>query len=98
MKSILKDLGKSSSSTVYNLNQLELESHDLFVNNNELEYSKKIAKDLIKLDINKVEMQWVQVLSEGWAYPLTGFMREDEYLQTLHFNSLKKNSKIVLFE
>lgn len=92
--SILKDLGKSSSSTVYNLNQLELESHDLFVNKNELEYSKKIAQDLIRLDINKVEMQWVQVLSEGWAYPLTGFMREDEYLQTLHFNSLKKNNKV----
>jgi hypothetical protein len=25
----------------------------------------------------------------GWAYPLRGFMREDEYLQVLHFNSLR---------
>jgi len=36
-----------------------------------------------------VELQWVQVLAEGWAYPLRGFMREDEYLQTLHFNTLQ---------
>ena len=40
---------------------------------------------------NKIELQWVQVLSEGWAHPLTGFMREDEYLQTLHFGCLRKN-------
>lgn len=32
-----------------------------------------------------------QVLSEGWAYPLRGFMREDQYLQTLHFNCLVKD-------
>ena len=28
------------------------------------------------------------MLSEGWASPLTGFMTEDQYLQTLHFNNL----------
>jgi len=26
-------------------------------------------------------MQWVQVLAEGWAAPLGGFMNEEEYLQ-----------------
>ncbi len=26
-----------------------------------------------------------QVLSEGWATPLTGFMKEREYLQSQHF-------------
>ena len=30
----------------------------------------------------------MQVLSEGWATPLTGFMREREYLQCLYFGSL----------
>lgn len=30
----------------------------------------------------------LQVLSEGWATPLTGFMREREYLQCLHFSAL----------
>lgn len=39
------------------------------------------AKSLPTLEITEVELQWVQVLSEGWAYPLKGFMREDEYLQ-----------------
>jgi len=30
----------------------------------------------------------VQVLSEGWATPLKGFMREAEYLQVIHFGTL----------
>jgi len=33
-----------------------------------------------------------QVLSEGWASPLKGFMREDEYLQSLHFNSIENGT------
>ena len=33
-------------------------------------------------------MQWVQVLAEGWATPLTGFMREREFLQSQHFGCL----------
>lgn len=35
-------------------------------------------------------MEWVHVLSEGWASPLSGFMRESEFLQTLHFNSIRR--------
>lgn len=38
--------------------------------------------------IFQVDMQWVQVLAEGWATPLNGFMREREYLQCLHFDCL----------
>ena len=30
----------------------------------------------------------LQVLAEGWATPLDGFMREKEYLQCLHFGCL----------
>ena len=30
----------------------------------------------------------MQVLAEGWATPLDGFMREEEYLQCLHFGCL----------
>ena len=36
----------------------------------------------------QLDMQWVQVLAEGWATPLTGFMREREYLQCQHFGCL----------
>ena len=35
-----------------------------------------------------MDVQWVQVLSEGWATPLTGFMTERQYLQSQHFNCL----------
>ena len=31
------------------------------------------------------------MLGEGWATPLTGFMREREYLQCQHFNCLLDN-------
>lgn len=78
---------------IYELNHLEMISRELFVNKNETTYLRNQAANLEKLSINKIELQWVQVLSEGWAYPLTGFMREDEYLQTLHFNSIKKDDK-----
>jgi 3'-phosphoadenosine 5'-phosphosulfate synthase len=46
------------------------------------------AKTLPTLSISTVELQWLQILSEGWASPLSGFMREKEYLQTLHFNCI----------
>lgn len=47
------------------------------------------AKTLPSLEISTVELQWLQILSEGWAYPLRGFMRENEYLQALHFNCIQ---------
>lgn len=46
------------------------------------------ANSLPVLNISSVELQWLQILSEGWASPLNGFMRENEYLQTLHFNCI----------
>lgn len=46
----------------------------------------------------QVDMQWVQVLAEGWATPLNGFMREREYLQCLHFDCLLDGKKILTFQ
>lgn len=43
----------------------------------------------------QVDMQWVQVLAEGWATPLNGFMREREYLQCLHFDCLLDGKTLV---
>lgn len=54
---------------------------ELFVSENKLEDAEREASTLPRLDINTLDLQWVQVLSEGWATPLKGFMREDEYLQ-----------------
>ncbi|XP_065881095.1 ATP sulfurylase 2 [Euphorbia lathyris] len=47
------------------------------------------AASMPKVNLTKIDLEWVHVVSEGWASPLKGFMRENEYLQSLHFNSLK---------
>uniref|UniRef100_A0A674A1B0 3'-phosphoadenosine 5'-phosphosulfate synthase 1 n=1 Tax=Salmo trutta TaxID=8032 RepID=A0A674A1B0_SALTR len=48
------------------------------------------------LNAVEVDMQWVQVLAEGWATPLNGFMREREFLQCLHFDCLLDGGVINL--
>ncbi|MBA0737947.1 hypothetical protein Gogos_011364 [Gossypium gossypioides] len=62
---------------------------DLHVLEPERELKKREAASLPKVKLTPIDVQWVHVLSEGWASPLTGFMRESEFLQTLHFNSLR---------
>ncbi|KAK8571866.1 hypothetical protein V6N12_027935 [Hibiscus sabdariffa] len=62
---------------------------DLHVAEPERELKKREAASLPRVKLSKIDVQWVHVLSEGWASPLTGFMREHEFLQTLHFNSLR---------
>lgn len=61
---------------------------ELFVPESGLEHAQQEIASLPCLDINKLDTQWVQVLSEGWATPLTGFMREREFLQCQHFSCL----------
>merc|ERR1719220_715325 len=53
---------------------------DLFVPEDKLEAAKAEAEGLEKYELSKVDTQWLQVLSEGWAYPLKGFMKEDDFL------------------
>ncbi|GMT24136.1 hypothetical protein PFISCL1PPCAC_15433, partial [Pristionchus fissidentatus] len=60
-----------------------------------LERELREVKHEIELDI--VELQWLQVLSEGWASPLYGFMRERQYLQSLHFGQLLDLKRKCLF-
>ncbi|KAM4636244.1 bifunctional 3'-phosphoadenosine 5'-phosphosulfate synthase 2 isoform 1-T1 [Discoglossus pictus] len=62
--------------------------HELFVPENMLSQAQAEAKSLPSLEITKLDLQWVQILSEGWATPLRGFMREREYLQVIHFDTL----------
>ncbi|KAF8358380.1 hypothetical protein PRIPAC_93375 [Pristionchus pacificus] len=49
----------------------------------------------VQLDL--VELQWLQVLAEGWASPLYGFMRERQYLQSLHFGQMLDLKRKCLF-
>ena len=46
------------------------------------------AAGLPKIAINKVSCEWLQILAEGWASPMTGFMREKEFLKCIHFNQI----------
>lgn len=59
---------------------------ELFATEKRVEHAKAEAESLPSVNINTVDLQWVQVLAEGWASPLKGFMTEREYLQVLHFN------------
>ncbi|CAI0465714.1 unnamed protein product [Linum tenue] len=62
---------------------------DLFVDKTQRDVWRREAVALPKVKLTSIDLQWVHVLSEGWASPLRGFMRESEFLQTLHFNSLR---------
>ncbi|XAR64184.1 Sulfate adenylyltransferase [Bertholletia excelsa] len=69
---------------------------DLVVKESERDLKTREAESIPKVKLTKIDLEWVHVLSEGWASPLKGFMREDEYLQSLHFNCLRmKDGSIV---
>ena len=42
--------------------------------------------DFIDLDLHQV--QYLQTISEGWAYPLTGFMNELQLVESLHMKTV----------
>lgn len=69
---------------------------DLVVPENERDLKVSVAESLPKVKLTKIDLEWVHVLSEGWASPLRGFMRENEYLQSLHFNSLRLHDGSVV--
>lgn len=67
---------------------------ELFVPENEVQAAVALAQKLPSIDITSLDLQWLQVLSEGWATPLSGFMREKEYLQSQHFGT-QQNEGLV---
>ncbi|XP_065340356.1 bifunctional 3'-phosphoadenosine 5'-phosphosulfate synthase [Cloeon dipterum] len=69
--------------------------HELFVEENKIAAAKQEAFELPSVSITTIDLQWVQVLAEGWAYPLKGFMTEDQYLQCQHFGCLLNGSTKV---
>lgn len=62
---------------------------DLHVAEAERESKTAEATTLPQISLTKVDLEWVHTVAEGWASPLTGFMRQSEYLQVLHFNCLR---------
>ncbi|XP_076929700.1 ATP sulfurylase 2-like [Bidens hawaiensis] len=69
---------------------------DLIVPENKRVLKCVEAEGMVKVRLTKIDLEWVHVISEGWASPLKGFMREDEYLQSLHFNSLRRSNGSVV--
>ncbi|CAG5115228.1 unnamed protein product, partial [Candidula unifasciata] len=61
---------------------------ELFVPEHLREQTKAEASTLPSVEIDQVDLQWTQVLAEGWATPVSGFMREKEYLQSQHFGCM----------
>ncbi|KAF7112866.1 hypothetical protein RHSIM_RhsimUnG0184400 [Rhododendron simsii] len=68
----------------------------LLVEETQRESKKRQALSLPRIGLTRIDLEWVHVLSEGWANPLQGFMRESEFLQTLHFNSLRVEDGAVV--
>ncbi|KAB5557663.1 hypothetical protein DKX38_008572 [Salix brachista] len=69
---------------------------DVIVSESERGSKALEAESLPKVRLAKIDVEWVHVISEGWASPLKGFMRENEYLQSLHFNSLRMQNGTVV--
>lgn len=46
------------------------------------------AASLPSVPLTDLDVNWLQVIGEGWAAPLKGFMREGTLVQALHFNSM----------
>ncbi|KRY90617.1 Bifunctional 3'-phosphoadenosine 5'-phosphosulfate synthase 2 [Trichinella pseudospiralis] len=76
------------------LMRLGAKVRELFVDESERLRLEASLSQMPKLSLEKIDLQWLQVLSEGWATPLAGFMTETQYLQTLHFNQLIEESTI----
>lgn len=69
---------------------------DLVVPESQRDLKASEAESMPKVKLTQIDLEWVHVISEGWANPLRGFMRENEYLQSLHFNSLRmKDGSVV---
>lgn len=69
---------------------------ELLVEESKRDIKKREAVLLPRIRLKKIDVQWLHVLSEGWASPLRGFMKESEFLQTLHFNSLRLDDGSVV--
>lgn len=68
---------------------------ELFIPESRISIAKTEAATLQNLEINEIDVQWLQVLAEGWAAPLTGFMREHQYLQTQHLKCLREGDREI---
>jgi len=57
--------------------------------------AKAEAVKLTSITINNEGLEWVHVLSEGWASPLEGFMNEEQYLMCLHYQQIADGDGMI---
>ncbi|XLU33915.1 hypothetical protein S245_069981 [Arachis hypogaea] len=69
---------------------------DLIVPESQRDSKMAEVESMAKVNLTRYDVEWVHVISEGWASPLRGFMRESEYLQSLHFNCLRMEDGSVV--
>jgi 3'-phosphoadenosine 5'-phosphosulfate synthase len=43
------------------------------------------------IELTHLDMEWLQVIEEGWCSPLKGFMKENDYLSCLHFSMISRD-------
>lgn len=77
-------------------NPFEMAVKELFVPDGQLYKIHKDVHNLPRIELTVVDLQWLQVLSEGWATPLSGFMKEDELLQVMLKTSAKSSAFYVI--
>ena len=61
---------------------------NLIVPQDQLPAKMAEAATLPMVPLTDLDVNWLQVIGEGWAAPLKGFMREGTLVQALHFNSM----------
>lgn len=59
------------------------------------DYARAAASELESVSINQEALEWLSILSEGWAMPLTGFMRERDYISSLHFEHIVRDGNLI---
>lgn len=98
IKTMDKSIGESIDILVHVMQQKGIlpkwpqeTSGELFVSPERVDEVRSEAESLQSLEVTDLDLQWIQVLSEGWAKPLKGFMREKQFLQSQHFNCLLDN-------
>ncbi|MCP9265921.1 Bifunctional 3'-phosphoadenosine 5'-phosphosulfate synthase 2 [Dirofilaria immitis] len=65
---------------------------ELYIDEESKDKLLKRVNSLPKVQLTKIDLEWLQVLAEGWASPLPGFMRERQYLQCLHHEDIEEDS------
>ena len=53
------------------------------------------AAELPSIDLDLHQVQYLQTISEGWAYPLTGFMNELQLVESMHMKTVTDSNGVA---